>query len=172
MSTAPENSTTAVPPAAAASATTTTTTSAAQFPPRLHNEVYPFIAPARFRGTLTGRTVLITGAAGTLGSALAECFATAGASLVLTYNRTPLSDALRQRCLELGAAHVRLAQCNVSEIESCERMIKEVLASDGTEAGKEGRVDVLVNNAGSNDLNPVRLQPILLPCGLVMQPRY
>lgn len=138
-----------------------------QFPPRLHNEVYPFIAPSRFRGALGGsvgaagsgdagtvpKVVLITGAAGTLGSALAECFAITGAKLVLTYNRTPLPDSLRQRCFDLGAAGVRFAQCNVTDLASCEQLISNVLGTE--EDGVGGRIDVLVNNAGSNDLNPV-----------------
>ncbi len=31
--------------------------------PRLHNEVYPFIYPSKFKGTFEGKVVVITGMA-------------------------------------------------------------------------------------------------------------
>lgn len=34
----------------------------AQYNPRLHNEIYPFIAPSKFKGALAGKVVVITGA--------------------------------------------------------------------------------------------------------------
>jgi hypothetical protein len=33
----------------------------AQFAPKLHNEVYPFIHPLMFEGSLQGKVTLITG---------------------------------------------------------------------------------------------------------------
>lgn len=145
---------------------------AEQFPPRLHNEVYPFISPSKFKGSLQDQVVIITGknttqptefskrplthsmslpgSSGTLGTALAECFSVAGGRLVLTYNRTAPAADLRDRCLHLGAAGVRFAQCNVGDLASCEALVQGVLAD-------EKRIEVLVNNAGANDLIPVSL---------------
>jgi hypothetical protein len=42
------------------------------------------------------------------------------------YNRTPPADAFQEKCLSLGASRVTFIQCNVSEFESIERLIKQV----------------------------------------------
>jgi hypothetical protein len=34
---------------------------ATQFPPRLHNDVYPFIYPSKFKGSLQDKVAIITG---------------------------------------------------------------------------------------------------------------
>ena len=94
--------------------------------PRLHNDVYPFIYPSKFRGSLEGKVAIITGAAGAIGKGLAESFAVAGANLVLVYNRTKPTTEFEERCRKLGAKGVRLIQCNVSGLESCESLIKLV----------------------------------------------
>ncbi|CAK7203872.1 hypothetical protein SEUCBS139899_006622 [Sporothrix eucalyptigena] len=119
---------------------------------RIHNEVYPFIYPAKFRGTLRDKVAIITGAAGAIGQGHAESFAIAGCRLFLVYNRTAPPATLEARCRELGATNVTYVQCNVSELESCERLVNEVLAAT------DGRVDILVNNAGANMLSPMYKQ--------------
>ncbi|CAK7225368.1 hypothetical protein SBRCBS47491_005865 [Sporothrix bragantina] len=116
---------------------------------RIHNEVYPFIHPAKFRGSLQDKVAIITGAAGAIGQGHAESFAVAGCRLFLVYNRTTPPATLETHCRELGAANVTFVQCNVSELESCERLVKEVLAAT------DGQVDILVNNAGANMLAPM-----------------
>ncbi|KAL1863067.1 hypothetical protein VTK73DRAFT_6492 [Phialemonium thermophilum] len=122
-----------------------------QYPPRLHNDVYPFIYPSKFRGSLQDKVAVVTGAAGTIGKALAECFAVAGAKLVLVYNRTVPPKSLEEQCVKLGAASVAFVQCDVSKLEACEGLMQQVL-------GKFGTIDILVNNAGSNDLGPLHEQ--------------
>ncbi|TDZ58604.1 Short chain dehydrogenase citE [Colletotrichum trifolii] len=119
--------------------------------PRLHNEVYPFIYPSKFKGSLKGEVAVVTGSTGTIGRAIAECFSTAGASLVLTYNRTPPSEAFRQTCLQLGAGAVTFIQCNVSNLESCRNLIEQ------TEQQFE-KVDILINNAGVEGVGPMHTQ--------------
>ncbi len=76
----------------------------------------------------------------------------AGCNLFLVYNRTPPPPALEARCKQFGAAGVTFVQCNVSELESCERLVAQVLEATG------GRADVLVNNAGANMLSPMYAQ--------------
>ncbi|KAK1771921.1 NAD(P)-binding protein [Phialemonium atrogriseum] len=122
-----------------------------QYPPRLHNDVYPFIYPSKFKGSLQGKVAIITGAAGTIGQGLAESFAVAGATLVLVYNRTKPSEALLDRCRTFGASAISTLQCNVSQLENCEKLVQQVLDS-------QGKVDILVNNAGANDLGPLHEQ--------------
>ncbi|RKU39750.1 hypothetical protein DL546_000310 [Coniochaeta pulveracea] len=122
-----------------------------QFTPRLHNQVYPFIYPSKFKATLDSQVILITGSVGTLGQALAESFAVAGANLWLVYNRTAPPQSLRDRCLGLGASSVTNVQCDVASYAECLTLTKRLL-------DKEGKVDVLVNNAGANSLGPVCLR--------------
>ena len=63
---------------------------------------------------------------GTIGRALAECFAVAGAKLVLTYNRTEPSANLKDRCTKLGASAISFVKCDVSDLESCSSLVDEV----------------------------------------------
>ncbi|KAK3391478.1 hypothetical protein B0T20DRAFT_423838 [Sordaria brevicollis] len=129
-----------------------TTTKPPQFAPRSHNDVYPFILPKRFRGALKDKVTIITGSAGTIGQALAECFAVAGAKLVLTYNNTPPPTTLKERCVNLGASDVSFVKCNVAELKGCEDLVKQVLQT-------QGKVDILINNAGANSLGLFDTQP-------------
>lgn len=116
-----------------------------QFAPRSHNDVYPFIHPEKFRGALQDKVTIITGSAGAIGQALAECFAVAGAKLVLTYNNTPPPTTLKERCVNLGASDVSFIKCNVAEFKGCEQLVKQALEA-------YGKIDILINNAGVNSL--------------------
>ncbi|KAK3904701.1 hypothetical protein C8A05DRAFT_42264 [Staphylotrichum tortipilum] len=127
------------------------TAAPAQFTPRFRTDIYPFIHPSKFRGSLQDQVVIITGAAGSIGSALAESFAVAGAKLVLTYNRTAPGEELRERCVRFGAAGVEFVGCDVSSLEGCEAVVEKTLEL-------YGRVDILVNNAGANGLGPLYAQ--------------
>ncbi|KAK3989750.1 hypothetical protein QBC44DRAFT_327056 [Cladorrhinum sp. PSN332] len=123
-----------------------------QFQPRFRTDVYPFIAPAKFRSSLQDKVTIITGAAGAIGQSLAESFAVAGAKLILTYNRTPPPPELKERCLKLGAASVDFIKCNVAELEGCESLVNQSISL-------HSRVDILVNNAGANALGPLHTLP-------------
>jgi len=86
--------------------------------------------------TLTGRTALITGAAGAIGSAAARLLSQAGARLVLAdMVRDPTEDLSR----ELGGLAV---QADLSDPGAVSGMAASVL-------DQVGRIDILVNNAGA-----------------------
>src|SRR5258706_3958579 len=95
-------------------------------------------------GTLNGRTALITGAGGGIGSAVARAFATAGADLSLA-DRKPvaaLADELRaqgRRVVDTPTDVTQAAQVNA--------LIQATLQT-------LGKIDVLVNVAGTVSFGP------------------
>ncbi len=92
------------------------------------------------RKSLAGKVVVITGAAGGIGSAAAALFARSGARLVLTDIRRPGLDAVRDRLAAEGY-EVRVFAHDVADLDSWRALIKEI-------RDVYGRLDVLVNNAG------------------------
>ena len=96
--------------------------------------------------SLVGGRVLVTGASGGIGHAIARAFAARGASLVLTGRRADALDAL---AAETGG---RALAADLSEAADVERLAREA-----------GAVDVLVNNAAlpaSGDLGDYSVEQI------------
>jgi short-subunit dehydrogenase len=81
--------------------------------------------------SLVNGRVLLTGATGGIGSAIARAFAQRGASLVLTGRRTDVLESLAQ---EVGGTAVA---CDLSRRDEVARLVEAA-----------GQVDVLVANAG------------------------
>jgi NAD(P)-dependent dehydrogenase (short-subunit alcohol dehydrogenase family) len=86
------------------------------------------------------RTVLVTGAAGGLGRALALCFAAAGARVVALDREAAGLATLRAQLEQDGRSCLALP-CDVTDAAACERAIAAGVA-------RFGALDVLVNNAG------------------------
>jgi NAD(P)-dependent dehydrogenase (short-subunit alcohol dehydrogenase family) len=93
------------------------------------------------RFDLTGRTAIVTGAAGLLGRMHCRALIDAGARVVAT-DRDP--EALGALAEELGGPVIAVA-ADVSDAESVRVLLAETLSHSG-------RVDVLVNNAAINDM--------------------
>lgn len=92
------------------------------------------------RRDFRGKTVVITGAAGGMGRALAQRFARAGARLALLDLRQDQTDELARELRAGGAECLGLA-CDVTREDDCRLALAEA-------AGRLGAVDVLINNAG------------------------
>ena len=90
---------------------------------------------------LDGRVVLITGAAGGFGQAMARVFGEYGSRVVLS----DLLDEGEDVAREVGGAFFRADISNAEEVRDlCRRIVES-----------EGGVDVLVNNAGYQNIDPV-----------------
>ncbi len=88
------------------------------------------------------QVVLVTGAAGNLGKAVAHTFQAAGAKLVLV-DRAP--DRLKSLFADLVGSpdHFLATSVDLVNIESVKSMVEEAIR-------RLGRIDVLVNAAGGN----------------------
>ncbi len=86
---------------------------------------------------LTGKTALVTGASGGIGSAVAKALAAQGATVALSGTR---EDALRAVAADIPGAVV--VPCNLGDAEAVEGLIPAAITALG------GKLDILVNNAG------------------------
>ncbi len=87
---------------------------------------------------LTGKTALVTGASGGIGSAIATALAAQGARVALSGTR---AEALEAVAANIGNDTVILP-CNLGDAEAVERLIPAAIEALG------GHLDILVNNAG------------------------
>lgn len=85
---------------------------------------------------LSGRTALVTGASGGIGSAMARQVHAQGAHVVLTGRRR---DALEALATELGA-RAEIEVCDLADANAPDQLIGAAEATDG--------LDILINNAG------------------------
>src|ERR1035437_11188471 len=91
---------------------------------------------------LSGKTMLVTGAAKRLGRAIALAAAENGADVAITYRES--ASQAREVVAELAQRGVEAlaVRCDVTDEKSVREMVKEV-------ASELGGIDVLVNNAAN-----------------------
>ena len=85
-----------------------------------------------------GKTVLVTGASGSIGQAIVRQFAQAGARVALHYHSQ--REAAERLIAELGGGHIAVG-ADMGDGASIQRMVEEVVQ-------QFGQLDILVNNAG------------------------
>jgi NAD(P)-dependent dehydrogenase (short-subunit alcohol dehydrogenase family) len=91
---------------------------------------------------LSGKTILVTGAAKRLGRAIALAAAENGAHVAITYRESAREARAVVGELAQHGAEVLAVRCDVTDEKSVREMVKEV--------GRElGGIDVLVNNAAN-----------------------
>lgn len=90
------------------------------------------------------KTVIVTGAAGGIGSAIARRFTSEGAKVVITDVNAEGAEAA---AAGIGAT-ARAVASDISNPEGCRAIIENVMAT-------EGAIDVLCNNAGINRRGPL-----------------
>lgn len=98
-----------------------------------------------------GKTVLITGAAGDLGSTTARAFSEQGAQIVLCdlAGTEPKLKQLTTELLSMGSPAVMCISVDVSNVEDVKRCVEKTV--------KEfNNIDILFNNAGICEVEPVQ----------------
>ena len=91
--------------------------------------------------SLEGKTALVTGASGGIGSAIAYALARQGARLALSGSNSGKLRAFREQINdEVGGDHVEIT-CDLSNPEQVEELVPATVDT-------LGRIDILVNNAG------------------------
>ncbi|MBV9572939.1 MAG: SDR family NAD(P)-dependent oxidoreductase [Acidobacteriales bacterium] len=107
--------------------------------------------------SIAGKVVVITGGSRGLGLQLATEFGKAGSRLVLAARDQAELERAPVFLLEQGAisdvSEVLLVPCDLKEAAECEKLIRQA-----TE--RFGRVDVLINNAGTIHVGPIEKQPL------------
>jgi gluconate 5-dehydrogenase len=96
---------------------------------------------------LSGRTAIVTGAAGGLGAACAEAMAEAGADVVLADIDTAGLARTAAAVTALGRRALPVV-CNIADELAVDAMVAEAVAAFGG-------VDILINNAGIGDPEPL-----------------
>ncbi|MFZ1743065.1 MAG: SDR family NAD(P)-dependent oxidoreductase, partial [Pontixanthobacter sp.] len=90
---------------------------------------------------LSGKTALVTGASGGIGSAIAYALAKQGARIALSGSNGDKLRAFREQLNdEIGGDHVEIT-CDLSSSESVEHLVPATVDT-------LGKIDILVNNAG------------------------
>lgn len=92
---------------------------------------------------LTGRCALVTGGSRGLGKAIARAYAEHGAAVMICSRNAEELEAAAREIGEGLAVRVEWLTADLSQAEESQRVADETLL-------RLGRVDVLVNNAGSN----------------------
>ncbi len=87
---------------------------------------------------LSGKTALVTGASGGLGSEVAKKLHANGATVILSGTR---ENVLNDIANDIGGDRCHVVTCNLSNADDIEKLAKEA-------AEKTGSVDILINNAG------------------------
>jgi 3-oxoacyl-[acyl-carrier protein] reductase len=97
---------------------------------------------------LRGQVVVVTGASGGIGSAIARKFAAEGARLVLQYHRG--RSRIRELQTELCAVEPLIVRADLTSVNETRRLFGQCLK-------RFGRVDTLIANAGSWESRDVTL---------------
>jgi len=101
--------------------------------------------------SLQGKVAVVTGASSGLGVTIARALAEAGADVVLAARRV---NRLEQtaRLVEAAGGHALSVPADIARPQDCNRVIEASVA-------EFGRLDVVVNNAGTGKVGPAHRQP-------------
>lgn len=137
-------------------------------------ETYPFIAPEKYAGKLTGKIVstikhdkiskqtshtdhsrqaIVTGTSSGIGRAIAKAFAAAGASVACIARREPELQSLVEEITSQGSHAVAIA-ADITAPGAAQTILTKTEAAFG-----RADVDILINNAGISRISPLAAEP-------------
>lgn len=90
---------------------------------------------------LEGKIALVTGASRGIGRQIALTLGKEGATVIVNYNGSAAKAEEVVKEIEAAGGRAEAVQCNVSDFESCGKMLADIVSG-------YGRLDILVNNAG------------------------
>ena len=96
---------------------------------------------------LTGQTAIVTGASGGLGVQMAKALAAQGANIAILARRQDKIDAVAADIAREYGVLTQAVQCDITSTEAVEQAVQAVL-------DKFGRIDILINNAGTGAVAP------------------
>lgn len=107
----------------------------------IHNDTYPFISPSRYKTSLSGKIVLVTGASRSIGRATCLAFAQAGAHVAaLARTSSALDQLVSEITIQYGVKAIAITGDVVENAPGIIKRVEEEL----------GPIDILINNAGKN----------------------
>ncbi len=96
---------------------------------------------------LSGQVAVVTGASGGLGVQMAKALANQGANIVVLARRQEKIDAVAKEIAEEFGVETFAYKTDITDTENVEAAVDAVLA-------KFGRIDILINNAGTGAVAP------------------
>src|SRR5438477_8270557 len=99
-----------------------------------------------FEGLLEGKVALVTGVSAGVGAGIARAFVDRGAKVVGVARRKEQGEALAAEMKEPG--NYAFVQTDISSVDQCARAVAGAIEAFG-------RLDILINNAGSSGPRPV-----------------
>jgi len=96
---------------------------------------------------LTGRVAVVTGCSTGLGVQMAKALANQGAKIVALARRKNLIDEVAKELSETYGVEAIGVACDITNTERVQEAVKEIM-------DKFGRIDILINNAGTGAVAP------------------
>ena len=94
-----------------------------------------------YKKMLENKVALVTGASSGIGREIARTLAKEGAFVIINYNGSQAGAEEAKGMIESEGGKAAVYQCNVSDFDACEAMMKDLVK-------EYGHIDILVNNAG------------------------